>query len=76
MLLDLLFLAGFASAAVGLWWIYPPAALIIPGSVVCILASFGVANERRRKQLARLRRDHRSERMRILKQEGQASDYE
>jgi len=73
MFLDALFLAGLATAAVGLWWIYPPAALIAGGVTVCALAGFGAVNERRQRELKLTRaraRQERTERMRILRQEG------
>ena len=35
---NLLFLGGIASLFIGLWWIYPPAALIILGLVLFVAA--------------------------------------
>jgi len=38
---DVLALAGFGVAFAGLWWIWPPAALVICGLPVCALGVWG-----------------------------------
>lgn len=69
MIFDWLFLVGLSSLCVGLWWIHPPSTLIVGGLVVCGLAWSGAANERRRVQIAQMKK-RKSERMRILEAEG------
>lgn len=76
MIFDLLFLCGFAAAAVGLWWVYPPAALIAAGLAVCGLAGSGARNERRQTAIRRMKARVKNERLRILRQEGQGEDDE
>lgn len=43
LILDLSGLAGLASLSVGLWWVYPPAALIVSGAILLALAVFGAS---------------------------------
>jgi hypothetical protein len=49
-LFDLLALAGAACVAVGLWWIYPPACLIVSGSA---LSAAGIVGARAWARLTR-----------------------
>ena len=69
MIFDWLFLLGLSALCVGLWWIYPPAMLIVGGLIVCGLAWSGAENERRIVQIGRLKRG-KTERMKILESEG------
>jgi hypothetical protein len=50
---DMIALAGFVALVVGLWWIHPPTALVIGGTLIFGLGCSGAANDRRRRAIAR-----------------------
>jgi len=43
---DLVFIAALAAVFVGVWWIYPPAALITVGGLVVLAFMFGKIGNR------------------------------
>jgi hypothetical protein len=71
---DLLAIAGLSSLAGGLWWIYPPAALVICGALVFALAVCGAVNERRQKVRRRLLQ--RVKRLRTVGNAAAAEEFE
>ena len=70
---DLLGLTGFAALVCGLWWIYPPAALVIGGALVCALAAGGAMNRRLEQERRRLKAEARA---RYYRNEPAASEWE
>jgi hypothetical protein len=68
---DLLGLCGFAALVCGLWWIYPPSALIVGGTLLCGLAAGGAVNRRRQEDRTRAKR----ERARYYRNEPAASEF-
>jgi hypothetical protein len=63
---DAIALLGFAGLAVGLWWIYPPAALVACGSLLLLLGCSGATNDRRRQAIAK-----RLERIELARSRGE-----
>ena len=71
---DLLCFAGFAALTVGLWWIFPPVALVAGGGIILALGCCGAVNSRRERELAKVRaklKRRRDEQRRIEDEEGE-----
>ena len=39
---EAMLLVGLVMLGAGLWWVYPPAAAVVPGGILTLIAVFGI----------------------------------